>query len=212
MPRRVVVTGVGLVTRVGDRDGCNLGGDTRWQVRNRPDHAIRRHGVLVPDRGRGQRLRSRCVHREKRNQEDGALHSVRHRGGGVRPARGGAEDHAGGRRTRGRLYRQRHRRVRSHRARASDAARTRSAPHLAVFHSGDHHQSGVGLCIDPQRRQGSEFGHRDGLHHQRAFHRRFIPHDSARRRRRHDLRRHGGLHHADGYRRIRRHARAFHAQ
>ncbi len=85
-------------------------------------------------------------------------------------------------------------------------------PHFALLHSGHHHQSGVGLRVDPHRRQGPELGHRDRLHHQRALHRRFLPHHPARRRRRHDLRRHRSLHHADGHRRVRRHARALHAQ
>ena len=152
------------------------------------------------------------LHREKRNQEDGALHPVRHRGGGVRPEGFRTGGHAGDRRAGRRLHRQRHRRIRSDRARAPDAARTRAAPHLAVFHSGHHHQSGVRLRLHPQRRQGAEFGHGDGLHHQRAFHRRFVPHDSARRRRCHDLRRHRSRRHAHGDRRIRRHARALHAQ
>ncbi len=124
----------------------------------------------------------------------------------------GLKVHAGRCRAGGRLHRQRHRRIRSHRARAPDAARTRAAPHLAVFHSGDHRQSGVRLRFHPHRRQRSEFGHGHRLHHQRAFHRRFVPADPARRRRRHDLRRHGSLHHSHGHRRIRRHARAFHAQ
>jgi 3-oxoacyl-[acyl-carrier-protein] synthase II len=66
--------------------------------------------------------------------------------------------------------------------------------------------------FDSHRRQGAEFRHRHRLHHQRALDRRFLPHHPARRRRRDDLRRRRGLHHADGRRRIRRHARAFAAQ
>ncbi len=84
-------------------------------------------------------------------------------------------------------------------------------PHLPVFHSGHHHQPGLRLRLDPHRRQGAEFGHGHGLHHQRALDRRFLPADPARRRRCDDLRRSGGLHHAHGHRRIRRHARAFHS-
>ena len=37
------------------------------------------------------------------------------------------------------------------------------------FIPGDHHQSGVRLRFDPQRRQGAEFGDGHGLHHQRAL-------------------------------------------
>ncbi len=87
------------------------------------------------------------------------------------------------------LYRQRHRRIRSDRARAQDTARKRSQPHLAVFHSGHHHQSGLRLRFHPHRRQGSQFSHRHGLHHQRPLHRRFFQNHPARRRGRHDLRR-----------------------
>ncbi len=124
----------------------------------------------------------------------------------------GLQGESRGSRAHRRVHRQRHRRIRSHRARAQDPARKRPQPHLAVFHSGDHHQPGVGLRFDPHRREGSELGHRDGLHHQRAFHRRFVPHHPARRRRRDDLRRRGSVHHADGRRRIRRHAGAVAAQ
>ena len=153
------------------------------------------------------------LHREKRNQEDGALHPVRHRGERIRVPGLGLQGHQQrGSRAHRRVYRQRHRRIRSDRARTQDSARKRAVAHLAVFYSGDHHQSRVGLCFDPHRREGSEFGHGDGLHHQRAFDRRFFPPDSVRRCRRDDLRRHGGRHHADGHRRIRGHARAVAAQ
>ena len=60
--------------------------------------------------------------------------------------------------------------------------------------------------------KGPERSHGDRLHHQRSFHRRFLPHHSAQRRRRDDRRRLRGRHYSDGRRRIRRHARAFHPQ
>ena len=60
--------------------------------------------------------------------------------------------------------------------------------------------------------KGPNSATRHGLHHQRAFHRRFIQDHPARRRRRDDLRRGGSVHHAHGDRRICRHARAFAAQ
>ncbi len=62
------------------------------------------------------------------------------------------------------------------------------------------------------RRQGTERGDRDGLHHQRTFDWRFVPHHPAQRCRRDDRRRHGSGHHPDGRRRIRRHARSLDAQ
>ncbi len=48
--------------------------------------------------------------------------------------------------------------------------------------------------------------------HQRALHRRRLPHHQARRCRCHDCRRLGSCDHADGRRRFRGHARSFHAQ
>jgi len=50
---------------------------------------------------RSQRIRSGAVHREKRNQEDGALHPVRHRGLGLRSLELRPEGDAGDRRNGG---------------------------------------------------------------------------------------------------------------
>ncbi len=60
--------------------------------------------------------------------------------------------------------------------------------------------------------KGPEFGHRHGVHVQRAFHRRFLQDHPAQRRGRDDLRRRRGCHYAHERRRIRRHARPFAAQ
>ena len=51
--------------------------------------------------------------------------------------------------------------------------------HFAVFHSGDHRESGVGLCFDSHRRQRTELRHRHRLHHRRARDWRFVPDYSA---------------------------------
>ena len=58
------------------------------------------------------------------------------------------------------------------------------APGVAVLHSGPHHQSGLRLCLDRARPEGSEprGGHR--LLDRRACHRRRRPADRARRCRR----------------------------
>ena len=54
------------------------------------------------------------------------------------------------------------------------------APHLPIFHSRHHRESGLGPCLDSLRRQGPQLRHRYRLHHQRPLHRRFFPHDPAR--------------------------------
>ncbi len=68
------------------------------------------------------------------------------------------------------------------------------------------------LRLHPHRSKRTEFSHRDRLYNQRAFHRRFLPAHPARRRRCHDLRRHGSLHHPHGDWRVCGYARAFDAQ
>ncbi len=70
----------------------------------------------------------------------------------------------------------------------------------------------AGPCVDALWRQGAERSHGDRLHHQRAFHRRFIPHHSAPRCRCDDRWRLGSRDHTHGCRRIRGHARAFHSK
>ena len=84
LSRRVVVTGVGLLSSVGPDteetwravlDGrSGIGPITQFDAT----------AFQLPDRGRSQEFRSGALHREKRNQEDGALHPVRHRGVGIR--------------------------------------------------------------------------------------------------------------------------------
>ena len=80
------------------------------------------------------------------------------------------------------------------------------------FIPGVHHQPGRRPGVDPVRRQGPELGDLHGLHGVGARHRRVVRDHPARRRRRHDCRRLRGGHHADGRRRVRRDARAVHAQ
>ena len=80
MSRRVVVTGVGLLCSVG------AGTEECWSAIHAgkggigPITQFDAHAVQLPHRRRGEGFRSADLHREKRNQEDGALHPVRHRG------------------------------------------------------------------------------------------------------------------------------------
>ena len=111
-----------------------------------------------------------------------------------------------------RLHRLRHRRVQHHRARAQGAARGRAAPHLAVLHSRGDHQPGRRPGLDPLRRQGAELGDLHRLLGVGARHRRRLRDHPPRRRRRDDRRRLGGGDHADGRRRLRGDARAVDAQ
>ncbi len=87
MSRRVVVTGVGLVSASGHRHRGDLAGGSCRAATGlaRSRNSMRRNSPA--DRRGSEELRPGQLHREKRNQEDGALHSVRHRGVGIRPAR-----------------------------------------------------------------------------------------------------------------------------
>ena len=112
MSRRVVVTGVGLVSPLG------IGTEANWEAL-----CAGRSGIgpithfdaaefSCRDRRRGQGLRSAAVHREERRQEDGHLHPLRHRRGAVRRwTTPGCTVTDGHRDARRRLHRLRHRRA-----------------------------------------------------------------------------------------------------
>ena len=111
-----------------------------------------------------------------------------------------------------RLHRVGHRRVQHDRARARGAPQRRPAPHLAVLHSRVDHQSGGRPGVDPLRRARAEPRDVHGVHGVGARGRRGDRDHQARRRGRDDRRRIGGVDHADGHRRVRGDARAVHAQ
>ena len=98
------------------------------------------------------------------------------------------------------------------RARAQGAARGRPAPISPFFIPVRHHQPRRRPGLDPLRRQGPELGDLHRLLRVGARDRRRLRDHPARRRRRDDRRRLRGGDHADGRRRVRRDARAVDAQ
>ena len=83
-----------------------------------------------------------------------------------------------------------------HRGDLQDALGEGAAPRLlAVLRADDHREPGVREPLDQVRRQGAEPVAGLGLLDRDARHRRRLPRDRARRRRRHDLRRHRGDRH-----------------
>ena len=103
--------------------------------------------------------------------------------------------------------------VTHHRGHLQDAVGEGPAPrHLAVLRPDDHRQPGARADLDPDRRQGAEHVAGVGVLDRRARDRRRGARHRARRRRRDDLRRHRGDRVAAGRGRVQQHARAVDAQ
>ena len=83
---------------------------------------------------------------------------------------------------------------------------------LAVLRHRHHHQRAAGHDLDPHRRDRPEHLARVGVLDRRALDRRGVPHDPPRLRRRHDLRRRRGDDHDPRRRRLQRDARDVDAQ
>ena len=124
----------------------------------------------------------------------------------------GLDDYAGTFRASGRIHRVGHRRIHDHRARTSGVSRRRPAQDFSIFYSIQHYQSCGRPGFDSLRRPGPELGALHGVLFRRSCCRRCISRDLPRRCRRHDLRRFRSRRHADGRRRVCRHARLIHPQ
>ncbi len=111
-----------------------------------------------------------------------------------------------------RVHRLGHRRVHDHRARAQGAARRRPAQDLPVLHPLGDHQPRGRPGVDPVRRQRAELRDLHRVLGIGARDRRRLRDHPPRRRRRDDRGRVRSRDHADGHWRVRRAARALHAQ
>ena len=212
MNRRVVVTGVGLVC------GCGIGTEEVW--RNLlagksgigPRHAIRCERLRLPHCRRSEGLRSAELDREKRAEEDGAVHSAGHGRVGFCHAHGRARNHAGNRGRDGRLHRIGHRRIRRNRARTLQIPERRPRQDFPIFHSFRDREPGLWKCFHPLWSQGAQFGHGDGMLRRSSRGGRRVQDHPALRCRSDDCGRLGSGGDADEHRRIRGHARAFDTQ
>ena len=198
--RRVVVTGMGMVTPLGSGVETTLVAPARRRERRRAHHRLRgRRSRLArsPAASRAATAPNGTFNPDLLDGAEGAaqgrrLHHLRH---GAPPTRRSPIP-AGSRRPRTTLRDRRadrlgHRRHRRHRRGRHHAARAGSAAHLAVLHSRAADQSRLRLRVDQARAEGAEPRRRHRLLDRRACDRRRVAADRARRCRRDGGGRHG---------------------
>ena len=196
--RRVVITGLGLVTPI----GCGV--DHAWSSLLSGKSGARRVtefevsdiscqiGCFIPrGAGAGEFNPDDWMEpKEQRKVDDFIVYAMgaagqAHRRFGLDAAE------RGGPHPRRRPDWLRHRRPSGHRARRHDRSREGAAPPQPVFHPRPAHQSRVGLCVHQVWAQGPEPFRRHRLLYRGACHRRRGAPYRARRRRRDGRRRHG---------------------
>ena len=214
--RRVVVTGLGMVTPLAS------GVEPTWarllagRVRHPPDRDLRRLGPAGQDRRHGAARRGRraCSRptdyveaKELRRNDDFIVYGIAAAVQAVEDSGWKPEDEESALPDR-RAARLRHRRPQHHRRDHADPGEGRPAPGQPVLHPGGPDQPRQRPGLDPLRLQGPEprRGHR--LLDRRPRHRRRRPADRAGRCRRHGGRRLRGGAGPDRHGRLRRRARA----
>ena len=171
------------------RHACRMGRHRRGTVGHREDHALRRVGVSVADRRRGEGLR-----RFQMAVGEGSA-PLRH----FHPLRTGRDDGSGARRqarrlhrrqgTGRRLHRFRHRRIADDRGHAESLSAWRPAQDFTILRTRVDHQYGCGSRIDPLWLQGTESRHRQRVFDRQPQLGRSGAPDRIRRCRHHDCRR-----------------------
>ena len=194
--RRVVVTGLGVVTSIGHDVASFWSVAPRRQDRRRPGDALRPLGLRLPDRRRGPRLGRGAAHGPQGGPAQRPLHPLRLRRGEAGRRRLRPRHGEGGRRPRRRHHRLRHRRHAHLRDAAAQPLRARPAQGVALHDPLPDRQHVRGAGRDRVRRPRAQLRHGLGLRDRHPLAGRGRPRDPPRRRRRHGRRRQRGRDHA----------------